>query len=181
MNLEAELLLEHSRKHAEKIARWVGEDRRRLGMLMELFLKGDFRTAERAAWVITILADRRPLLFRRYLRQMLTRMQEPGVHDAVKRAVVRILQDMDIPHELLGMAASICFKQLSAATAPIAVKCFSMTVLARIAAREPELGRELQLVIEQQLPFASAGFKARARETLDQLRIGNRELGAENK
>jgi len=44
-----------------------------------------------------------------------------------------------------------------------------MTVLARIVKREPELGRELRLVIEEQLPFAGAGFRARAKEVLKYL------------
>jgi hypothetical protein len=166
MNLEAELLSEHSRKNAEKLARWVGTDRVRLNQLMRLFLKGEFRTAQRAAWTVSIAAERHPLLFRRYLKQMLLRMQEPGVHDAVKRTVVRVLQDVVIPDDLLGMATNLCFAQLSSGEAPIAVKCFSMTVLARIVKREPELGRELRLVIEEQLPFAGAGFRARAKEVL---------------
>ncbi len=134
MNLEAELLSEHSRKNAEKIAHWVGADRGRLSRLMRLFLKGEFRTAQRAAWAVAIAAEEHPLLFRRYLKLMLLRMQEPGVHDAVKRTVVRILQDVDIPDDLLGMATNVCFEQLSSGEAPIAVKCFSMTVLARIVA-----------------------------------------------
>jgi hypothetical protein len=173
MDLEAELLREHSRKNAEKLARWVGEDRGRLKLLMKLFLTGEPRTAQLAAWVVAILAEGHPSLFRPYLEQMLSRMQEPGIHDAVKRCVVGIMQEMDIPERLLGMVANICFEQLSSADAPVAVKCFSMTVIARIAEKEPDLGRELQLVIEQQLPFASAGFKARAKETLRQLMLSS--------
>ena len=166
LDLEAELLREHSRKHAERIARWVGADKSRLRMLMRLFLKGERRTAQRAAWVVAISAEGHSLLYRPYLKRMLSRMQEPGIHDAVKRSVVRILQDIDIPDNVLGTAANLCFEQLRSAGAPIAVKCFSMTVLAHIAEREPDLGRELRLMIEQQFPYASAGFRARARETL---------------
>ena len=171
MNLEEELLREHSRKHAEKIARWVGADSGRLKALMRLFLRGEFRTSQRAAWVVAIIAGQHPELFHPYLKKMLSRMQEAGVHDAVKRSVVQILQDIEIPDDLLGATANLCFEQLSSAEAPIAVKCYSMTVLAHIAEREPELGRELQLVIEQQLPYSSAGFRARARETLKAIQL----------
>lgn len=170
MDLESQLLREHSKKNTVKIAEWVGDDRRRLSTLMTLFLKGETLTAQRAAWVVSTLAEGHPGLFRRYLGRMLCRLQEPGIHDAVKRAVVRVLEDEDVPRELLGAAATVCFEQLSSAAAPIAVKCYSMTVLLHIAEEEPELGRELQLVIEQQLPYASAGFRARAKEVLNQLR-----------
>jgi hypothetical protein len=176
MDLEAELLREHSRKQAEKVARWVGADSARLKVLMQLFLKGEYRIAQRAAWVVAIVGERHPILFRPYLKRMLFRIQEPGIHDAVRRAVVRILQDFEIPRDLLGMAATLCFEELSSADAPVAVKCYSMTVMMHIVKKEPELGRELRLVIEQQLPYASAGFRARAKETLRQLEMDNGEL-----
>jgi hypothetical protein len=93
---------------------------------------------------------------------MIDRMLEPGIHDAVPRAVIRILQTVEIPPSLLGRVASVCFDQLSSAGAGVAVRVFAMTVLGRIAEGRPDLARELRMVIEQQLPFASAGFAARA-------------------
>ena len=53
---------------------------------------------------------------------------------------------------------------------PIAVKVFAMTVAANICKHEPELKNELQLVIEDQLENASAGFRARAKKVFKQLR-----------
>ena len=172
MDLETELLREHSKNQAEKIVRWIGSDQRRLKMLMSLFLTGEYVVAQRAAMVVSTLTDHDPQIFRRYLKPMLARVQEPGIHDAVRRSIVRLLQYIDIPGDMLGTAANVCFEQLGSAGAPIAVKCFSMTVLANIVRKEPELGRELQLVIEEQLPFAGAGFRARAREILRALKTG---------
>jgi hypothetical protein len=179
MDLEVELLSEHSRKHAEKIARWVGADSERLNQLMQFFLKGEYRIAQRAAWVVTIVAERHSFLLRPYLKRMLSRIQEPGIHDAVKRSVVCILQEIEIPESLLGTVATLCFDELSSAGSPVAVKCYAMTVLARLAEQEPELGGELRLVIEQQMPFASGGFRARAKETLRQLGKATGEFARE--
>jgi len=133
---------------------------------MNLFLDGESVVTQRLAWVVGICADANPELVRPYLRQMVQKMQEPGVHDAVKRNVVRMLQCIDIPSDLLGTVATLCFDYLSTMETPIAVKCSSMTVLARLAEKEPDLGRELRLVIEQQLPFEGAAFRARARKIL---------------
>jgi hypothetical protein len=44
-----------------------------------------------------------------------------------------------------------------------------MTVLANLAKSEPDLGQELKIIIQDQLPYASAGFQARARAILPQL------------
>lgn len=172
MDIESEILKEHSRRQADRIVSWIGSDRRRFSRLMDLFLRGEYRITQRAAWAVGICAERNPALVRPYIGRMLSRMEEPGVHVAVRRNVVRMLQDVDIPAGLLGRVAALCFKYLSAGDSPVAVKCFSMTVLARIAEKEPYLGREIRLVIEQQLPYGSGGFRARAARVLKALGPG---------
>jgi hypothetical protein len=97
---------------------------------------------------------------------MIRRMQEPGVHYAVKRNVVRILQFIEIPHTLIGEVTKICFDYLASPNEPIAVRVFSMTVLANVAQKEPDLKNELRLVIEQQLVYGSMGFCSRAKKVM---------------
>jgi hypothetical protein len=172
MDLETEILKEHSRRHADRIATWVGNDRKRLSQLMKLLLTGEYIVTQRAAWAVGICSDRHPEMIKPYLRRMVSRMQEPGVHDAVKRNVVRILQTADIPRNLLGTVASVCFEYLSDPYASIAVRACSMTVLARIAQQEPDIARELRLVIEQHLPYGTGAFQSRARQVLRQLGAG---------
>ncbi len=100
---------------------------------------------------------------------MIARMQEPGVHDAVKRNVIRILQFIAIPEKLLGVVTSVCFEYLASPNEPIAVRVFCMTVLANIAQKEPDLKNELRLTIQRQLSHGSTGFCSRARKVLDSL------------
>jgi hypothetical protein len=174
MNLESEILKEHSRRNADRIAAWVGRDRKRLGQVTKLLLAGEYVVAQRAAWVVGICSDRHPDLIAPYLSRLVSRMQEPEVHDAVKRNVVRILQTAEIPKHLLGTVASVCFEYLSDPYAPIAVRACSMTVLARIAKQEPDIGKELRLVIEQHLPYGTGAFQSRARQVLKHLEPGSR-------
>ena len=166
MDLESEILKEHSKRQAVRIASWVGNDSRRFRQLMDLFLRGEYRITQRSAWVVGLCADSHPRLARPYLGQMIRRMQEPGVHVAVKRNVIRILQFIDIPHELLGEVTTLCFDYLASPHEPIAVRTFSMTVLANIAQKEPDLRNELRLSIEQQLVHGSPGFRSRARKVM---------------
>jgi hypothetical protein len=144
---------------------------------MRAFLRGEYRVTQRAAWAVGICAERNPALIRPYLGKMISRMLEPGVHPAVQRNVVRLLQDVEIPGPLLGKVASSCFDLLFSADAPVAVKVFSMSVLARIALKRPDLCRELQLAINQQIPFATAGFRSRARRVLRSLGIPEHTIG----
>lgn len=169
MDLEAEILREHSKHQTVRIARWIGSDRRRFRKLMELFLHGDYRVTQRSAWIVSECYEQHPRLIIPWLPAMLTKMQEPGVHDAVKRNVVRILQCIEIPKPLLGTVVSLCFDYLNSIDAPIAVKAHSMTVLTRIAEREPDLKRELRDSIELMLPYARPAIHARARMVLKRL------------
>ncbi len=170
MNLEAEILREHSKRQATRIAEWVGSDRKRFKQLMGLFLKGEYRVTQRSAWIVNICAEKHPVLIRPYIGKMIRRMQQPDVHDAVRRNVIRILQFVEIPRALLGTVATVCFNYLASPEQPIAVKVFSMTVLGNIARKEPDLKRELLLVIDQQLQYAGAGFRSRAKRVMTMIK-----------
>ena len=169
MNLEAEILREHSKDQCLRIASWIGADKKRFKQLMDLFLRGEYRTTQRAAWIIKHCADVHRELIAPYLDAMVNRMLEPGVHDAVKRNVVRILQDLRIPRRQAGKIATICFDMLASLDEPIAVKVFSMTVLANIAQEEPDLKNEIRILVEQQMINGSAGFRSRGAKVLRQL------------
>ena len=169
MDLEAEILKEHSKRQAVRIASWIGTDKKRFRILMELFLKGEYRTTQRSAWIVNLCAEAHPALIRPYLGRMIARMQQLGIHDSVKRNVIRILQFIPIPDDLLGEVASVCFNYLASPDEPIAVRVFSMTVLGNIAQKEPDLKNELRLTIRQQLEHGSMAFCSRARKVMKML------------
>jgi len=169
MNLEEQLLAEHSRRNTDLIVRWIGADAQRLAQLMNMFLGNDPLLTQRAAWVIGVFADVHPVLLEPWIDRMLRKIKEPGVHNAARRNVVRVLQFVEIPQRSLGRVAATCFEELASGTSPAAVKANAMTVLARIARREPDLARELRLIIEQQLPYGPGSFLARARKVLKEI------------
>jgi hypothetical protein len=136
---------------------------------MHLFLKGEYRTTQRAAWIIKHCADEHRELILPYLDAMIDRMLEPGVHDAVRRNVIRILQDIDIPRRQEGKIATVCFDMLASMNEPIAVRVFSMTVLANIAQKEPDLKNEIRILVERQMLNGSAGFRSRGAQVLRSL------------
>jgi hypothetical protein len=174
VDIEAALLAEHSKRQALRIAVWIGNDKERLDQLVQLLLKGEYVVAQRAAWVLSSCAENHPQMMKPYLKQLVAKAADPRVHDAVKRNVVRLLQHIQIPRSLLGSVATLCFDFLSSPQAPIAVKAFSMTVLANIAEQEPDIGQELRLVITQLQPHGSPGIQAHARKVLKRIGEGRR-------
>lgn len=171
MNLKEAILKEHSKRQTIKIVRWVGEDKKRFNELMNLFLTGEDIVKQRSAWAFSYSAIAHPLLVKPHLKKLLENLKTPGLHDAVKRNTLRLLQEINIPEDLQGLATEICFTSLTSVQEPIAVKCFAMTTAANICKQHPELARELKMLVEDMLPHASAGVKSRIKRTLKQLSL----------
>lgn len=170
MNIKEELLKEHSKVQVIRLSTYIGDDPSRFKILMDIFFNSEYRITQRASWVVSYCVQNHPKLIRPYLKKMILHLAKPGLHDAVKRNIVRILQFVDIPRSLWGHVVTNCFQLLNSASEPIAVKVFSMTVLFNIAKHEPDLQSELKMMIEDQMPYASAGFISRGKKILSALK-----------
>lgn len=167
MDIRAALLAEHSREQAVKIANWIGKKPDRFAMFIDLFLHDEYKVVQRAAWVLSLVAENNCELAKPWLPQMIAKMQEPGVHVAVKRNVVRILQFLEVPEELHGDVMNVCFDMLADPKETIAVRTFSMTVLTNLSKYYPDIKHELIAIIQDQLEQgASAGFTNRGLKTI---------------
>lgn len=167
MDLKLELLKEHSRANADRIADWIGADAGRFDRLMQVFLSGEYREVQRASQIISMVGDRHPALLAPHMTAMVKHMQQPEQPVAVKRNVVRVLQHLDIPEALHGDVMNACFDLLADVKETIAVRAFSMTVLARLATFYPDIKPELRTLIEDGLEQdPSPGFKNRAQKVL---------------
>jgi hypothetical protein len=171
MDLEEEILREHSKRQVLRIAAWIGNDPEKFRQLCKLFLKGDAVLSQRAAWIIGYLGEHKPVLLRPWLRRLVKKMMEPGVHDAVKRNVVKALLSAEIPRPLLGTVVTFCFDELSSPAGPIAVRAYSMMLLASFAEREPDLRRELRITVEQLMPNGGPGLRACGKNVLKRLSV----------
>lgn len=167
--LTEQLHLEHSKLQARRLAAWIGHDAERFAALMDIFLGSDYRLCQRSAWVLSQVAQKSPLLVEPWLPRMVAKMREPGIHDAVKRNVVRLLEDIYIPDSIVDDLADVCFQFLADPREAIAVRAFSMTVLEKICQKIPELKPELRLIIEENFEHGTAAFKSRGRKILRKL------------
>lgn len=170
MNIVQEVLKEHSKAMCDRIVKYVGNDRVRFNELVNVFLKGPYRVTQRAGWPLSYCVELHPELINPHLKRIIQNLKSPGLHDSVKRNTVRLMQFIDLPKSLQGAAADACFGFMSNPREPIAVRCFSMTVLAHLSREQPELKKELRIILEDQLPYATAGFASRARRVLKELR-----------
>lgn len=166
MDIRAELLKEHSKQQAVKIASWIGDDTEAFDNLISLFLGKEYRVCQRAAWAMSICADANPQLIRPYIKKLVRNLKKP-VHDAVKRNTLRVLEKIEIPENNLGELADVCFDFLTRGNEPIAVKAYSIGILSNISKKEPALLQELKIILEDQLPYSGPAIKSRAKRVLN--------------
>lgn len=170
MYLRTEILKENSRDHTIHLTDWIGGNASRVAQLIDLFLHDEYRVVQRAAWIISYVAHEHPELIAPHLPAMVQRMEDAGIPVAVKRNVIRVLQFLPIPPALHGPVMNHCFTFLADPAETVAVRAFSMTVLAHLAKDYPDIKQELRLILEDQLAQKnSPGFASRARKVLKML------------
>ena len=170
MILREALLEEHSKLQVEKIIRWIGSDTTRIEHLIDLFLHDNQRVVQRAAWVVSGVAAAHPDLILPHLPALVKRVQDEGIHDAVKRNVFRLLQFTELPEAIHGDLMNCCFDAVADPREALAIRAFAMTVLARLTQTYAELTNELKIILEDALQQEQApSFKNRGKKILQQL------------
>ncbi|MFN5550838.1 MAG: hypothetical protein ACK5BJ_16935 [Bacteroidota bacterium] len=169
MRLIEMLLREHSKAQRDRIITYIGRNPKRFADLIQVFQDGPYRVTQRAAWPLSYCAALHPKLVQPHLGKLLTFAKKPGVHDAVKRNVVRLLQFIAIPKKHHAKTIDLCFGFLKNPKEPVAVRVFAMTVLANLAKQHPSLANEIIPMIETQLPYATAAFRNRGAKMLKEL------------
>lgn len=166
MNLEDILINEHSKTTCDKIVHWVGNNQLRFDQLFSLFIGNDPLLAQRASWPLGYAAVANPRLIDKHFKELLENVKKKGVHNAIKRNTVRILQDISIPEDFQGDVMSLCFDYLMSPKEKPAIKAFSLTVLQNLSVQYPEILPEVRTIIEDRWDIESKAFQSRARKIL---------------
>ena len=169
MELEKLLAAEHSKKQCDRVVRYIGSDKERFAELMRLFFKGEYRITQRAAWPLSYVVRAHPALITSYFKKLLDYLDKPGIHVAIVRNTMRLLQDVEIPSKFQGRVMSRSFEYVAAPETPIAVKAFSLTVLQNLSKKYPEILPELKEIIEAQWDQATPAFRSRARKVIKKM------------
>ena len=164
--MRAEILKEHSRSQCNKIVHWIGNTQARFDELMQLFFSGEYLLTQRAAWPLGYCVIAHPTLIDKHLAPLIAFMQKPGVHNAVKRNTLRLLQVVHIPENYEGTIMDLCFSYITNPREKAAVKAFSLTVLSNLARQYPEILPEIRLVIEERWNSETPAFRSRAKKIL---------------
>ena len=169
MDLRKTILTAHSKAQTEKIVQWIGSDQQRFDELFSLFIHDEYRVVQRASWPLGNAVEAHPSFITPHFSSLLSNLEKPGLHDAVIRNTVRILQFVTIPEKFQGQIMNLCFDYITDPKEKPAVKASSLTVLQNLSRQYPEIKNELKIVIESQWENESAAFRSRATKILKEL------------
>lgn len=170
MNLVKELLRDQSKNQKDKIVQYIGSNPMRFAHLVKLFLEGPYRVTQRASWPLSYCVEQHPKLITPYLKKLLDVISSNNPSEAVKRNIYRTLQFTTIPKSLQGQTYNLAISTVTTSSEAIAVRVFALTVAGNIAKENPDLRNEIILIIEDQLPYGSAGFVSRSKKILKALK-----------
>ncbi|MDX1477202.1 MAG: hypothetical protein R3301_05820 [Saprospiraceae bacterium] len=168
MDQRERLLAAQSMHGARQLALEIGDDPVQFDALARLFLQRDARLAQCASYTLMHCSNAHPELALPYLRSFLDHARNPP-HISVRRNVVRLLQLIDIPAELEGPVYDLCWQFAHDRKEAIAVRVFSLSVIASIAERYPELAPEVIDMARELAAAGSPGLRNRAGKVLKQL------------
>jgi len=166
MKLREQILAEHSKVNNTRIVKWVGNKQDRFDQLFDLFLNDERVVVQRASWTVSYCVIEHPSFIKKHFGKLLKNLSKPVLHEAVKRNSVRLMQDIEIPKRYEGAVMDLCFRYISTPGEAVAVKAFSLSVLANLSKRYPEIIPEIKLIIEENYDRETAAFRSRAREFL---------------
>lgn len=169
MDLREAILEKHSKTQTDKIVNWIGNNQERFDTLFKLFLKDEEIVEQRAAWALSNAVMNHPKLINKHFGQLIKKIKQPGIHNAVIRNGIRLMEECEIPGKYHGEVMNLCFDFISDPREKPAIKAFSLTVLQKLSYSYPDIKNELKIVIESQWENESAAFRSRARKILKEL------------
>ena len=144
MDLRETILKEHSKKNCDRIIFWIGNDKKKFNQLFNLFLNGEYRVTQRAAWPLSYCAIAHPSFIKKNFEKLINNLAKPDLHNSIKRNTIRLLQQIEIPEKLEGAVMEICFNYVESPKEAVAVKAFSLTILSKLAKKSPEIIPEIK-------------------------------------
>jgi len=172
MNIYDTLDKDRSKDTVFLLLDYIGTDMQRVDELMEIALSDDARMAFRGSWVLAHLADSGVVGMDQYIAPSFEALVNP-VHPAVERGLLKMYYAADSwPEELYTAIVDHMMNLIIDTKSKIAAQALAMIALHKHLQPYPELLEELCLVLEEGIPYGSAGYKAKARHIIKSIRKG---------
>jgi len=145
---------------------YIGSSAERLDELMNLVLGDEDRLSINASWVLYHALDVEALDFTNYVERSIDPMLRPA-NPMIERGLLKMFQVIERwPEERFSEIVDHMMAIIMNTNSMIAAQALSMEALWKHLQPYPELINELMIVVEEGVPYGSAGYKAKARKIL---------------
>ena len=169
MDIRTTLSQRCSKEISHEIARYIGSDQERFSELMELVLGDDDQLSKYSSWVVQHCLQKQPQLINRHLEAMIQNLDKSNLNDSVVRSTLKALAETGIPEHLQGRVLQLCFDYLLDPKVAVAIRVHAMQAIFNISKNEPDLLMELREVIQEWMPYGSAGFRSLCSKILKEI------------
>jgi len=166
--LKEQLISEASIANVNYIISVVLENPELVTELVNLSVQNNKKVSDRASWVLTNLVDDYPVLIKPFVAILSDRINI-SYSDTIKRNVLRILMCFEIPEESHGKLLDLCFEIMTSPKEKVAAKVNAMQIIFNLSKTYPEIKPEFALIIQEEMPRNSTGFKNRGSKILKKL------------
>jgi hypothetical protein len=167
-NLRELLLKGNSRSYTDFVSDIVVKRTELVDELWEIYLACEEPVSRRAAWIIDTASEERPEWVEPFLPELINKL--PGFnHDGLKRHALRMIARNSFTEGREGELMNIAFEWLLSPNESVAVKMYSMQILYRLSAKEPDILQELYDTIEFQIADGTPGFKSIGSKLMSQI------------
>jgi hypothetical protein len=136
-----------NKKQTIAIVCFIGNDKTKFKTLINILFGYNFQLVQRASWPLNYLAIQHPSLIQPYITKLIHLLAQTNVHNGVKRHVLNIFREIDIPKKYQSQLLAVCFDMITSLNQPPAVTANAITVASNICNNYPELKNELRLLL----------------------------------
>ena len=172
MDLEKQILLEHSVKNAEIISSFIESNPERLEDLLKIILQGDKLLAQRASWVLGKFSKEFYFEFIPYLDFIISEINN-AKHVAVSRNFARIFMTLTdynyikfLTEKQIDSIVEISFAWVIDENEKAAVVAFGMYTLANLIKRRSWIAPELKLHVVNNITGSLPSFQSAGKKVL---------------
>jgi hypothetical protein len=165
--LAASLKDEITEQNRKKWVQYIIENDVPLLQLADLILR-EKKVAMHFSWMVGELCDKVPDRVFPAVSYFFS-VKDKVQFQNYDRSIAKVLWLAGVPEEIEGEAIDTLFKWLLDPKVIVSTKAYSLSAIAKMTTKYPELKNELLLVIEDQMDKSSAAFKARARMVMKEI------------